>query len=285
MLTRSADGKELRLARLSADSPLLAHLGSLREHAFRAVGEGTGNACDTDAFDPHYDQLVLWDPDRAEIVGGYRLGHGRELLLRGVRAFYSHTLFDLAGGFAALLDESVELGRSFVLPAHWGSRALDALWFGIGAYLRARPHVRYLFGPVSLSAALGEDARSRIVAYYQRYYWREAPSVAPRLPYLAPMRMDFGGIDQDAAFKLLKSELKRLGTDLPVLYRQYIELTEPGGACFLGFNLDPAFSGAVDGLILVDLAQLKPLKRQRYLGDPVSRRPRARGPEAPTHAR
>jgi hypothetical protein len=51
-----------------------------------------------------------------------------------------------------------------------------------------------------------------------------------------------------------------------MLYKQYVELCEPGGARFLAFGVDPDFSDAVDGLIEVDIQRMRPKKRQRYLG-------------------
>jgi hypothetical protein len=53
---------------------------------------------------------------------------------------------------------------------------------------------------------------------------------------------------------------------MPVLYRQYVDLVEPAGVQFLDFGEDPDFSGCVDGLVMLDLANLKPAKRARYLG-------------------
>jgi hypothetical protein len=50
-----------------------------------------------------------------------------------------------------------------------------------------------------------------------------------------------------------------------MLYKQYTELCEPGGARFLAFGVDPDFSDSIDGLIEVDLQRLRPKKRTRYL--------------------
>ena len=72
-------------------------------------------------------------------------------------------------------------------------------------------------------------------------------------------------LDADTALKVLRANLDALGTSIPVLYKQYVDLCEPGGARFLAFGVDPDFSDAIDGLIEVDLACLKPQKRQRYL--------------------
>ena len=155
-----------------------------------------------------------------------------------------------------------------MVPDYWGSRSLDYLWQGIGAYLQCRPGIRYLFGAVSISAALPRDAREQLVAYYQRYYSGTAGLAESNRPFqyfAAPP--SFGELDAGAAFDVLKANLAALGTGVPTLYRQYIDLCEPGGARFLAFGVDPDFSDSIDGLIEVDLCAIRPNKRKRYLRD------------------
>ncbi len=166
------------------------------------------------------------------------------------------------------IAEGLELGRSFVVPDYWGSRSLDYLWQGIGAYLQCQPGIRYLFGAVSISAALPREAREQLVAYYQRYYSGRSGLVESNLPFqyfAAPP--SFGELDAGAAFDVLKANLAALGTGVPTLYRQYTDLCEPGGARFLAFGVDPDFSDSIDGLIEVDLQAIRPNKRKRYLRD------------------
>jgi hypothetical protein len=50
---------------------------------------------------------------------------------------------------------------------------------------------------------------------------------------------------------------------VPVLLKQYLKL----GGKMLGFNVDPKFSGVLDGLILVDLLDTNPKTLSRYLGN------------------
>ena len=76
---------------------------------------------------------------------------------------------------------------------------------------------------------------------------------------------EFGDVDAETAFKVLRQNLDALGSAVPTLYKQYTELCEPGGARFLAFGIDPAFSDAIDGLIEVDIAAMRPKKRERYL--------------------
>lgn len=267
LLGETADGKQIRAAKLSADSPLLQELGRLRELTFRQVGEGTGRSRDLDAYDAHYEQIVLWDAQAQRIAGGYRVMRGaRALAERGLAGLYTASLFRYADEALPHLAEGMELGRSFVVPDYWGSRSLDYLWQGIGAYLRRHPQVRYLFGPVSISAALPLAAREQLVAYYQRYYGSRHALAASNKPFeyfAAPP--SFGEMDADTAFNVLKSNLATLGTSVPTLYKQYTELCEPGGARFLAFGVDPSFSDSIDGLIEVDMHLLRPKKRKRYL--------------------
>lgn len=269
VLGQTADGKQILLASCTADSPLLHELGRLRELTFRQVGEGTGRSRDLDDFDLHYQHIVIWDGTAQRIAGAYRIMRGAQALARrGLAGLYSASLFRYSDDAIPRIAEGLELGRSFVVPDYWGSRSLDYLWQGIGAYLQCQPGIRYLFGTVSISAALPRDAREQLVAYYQRYYGVADGRVQSNRPFqyfAAPPC--FGDLDAAAAFDVLKANLAALGTGVPTLYRQYTDLCEPGGARFLAFGVDPDFSDSIDGLIEVDLHAIRPHKRKRYLRD------------------
>ncbi|WP_312706641.1 GNAT family N-acyltransferase [Stenotrophomonas sp.] len=268
-LGQTGDGKQILLARCAAGCPLLLELGRLRELTFRRVGQGTGRARDLDAFDLDYQHIVIWDAAAQRIAGAYRIMRGAQALARrGLGGLYSASLFRYSDDAIARIAEGLELGRSFVVPDYWGSRSLDYLWQGIGAYLQRQPGVRYLFGAVSISAALPRDAREQLVAYYQRYHGGAQGLVESQRPFqyvAAPP--SFGELDASAAFEVLKANLAALGTAVPTLYRQYTELCEPGGARFLAFGVDPDFSDSIDGLIELDLQAIRPHKRKRYLRD------------------
>ncbi len=277
-LTRSekladlADGKQAWLFRGEIDSVVVREIGRLRELTFRKVGEGTGARRDVDAYDPLYEHLVLWDPQELRIVGSYRFGHGGRLIAEhGMSALYTSSLFNYSPALEARLAQGLELGRSFIAPAYWRSRALDQLWQGIGLYLQRHPELRYLFGPVSMSVSLPREAREWIAAAHQHYFG--APGLAAaRQPFVVSQRVLDGvraaleGLDAPAGLGKLKHHLDALGVSLPVLYRQYVDLVDPTGVQFLDFGEDPGFSGCVDGLVMLDLASLKPAKRARYLG-------------------
>src|SRR5690606_25834961 len=235
--------------------------------AFRGVGEGTRHARDLDAYDAYYEHILLWDEAAARIAGAYRVARGSEVLARrGLDGLYTASLFRYADDAIPRIADGLELGRSFIATDYRDGRSLDYLWQGIGAYLAARPRLRYLFGAVSISGALPREAREQLVAYYQRYHGAREPLAVPGRPFeyfAAPPC--FGALDADTAYGVLKANLAAQGASVPTLYRQYTALCEPGGARFLAFGVDPAFSDSIDGLIEVDLHCVRPNKRRRYL--------------------
>lgn len=271
-LGETRDGKQILLLDAHADNPALREIGRLRELAFRRVGEGTGARRDLDRYDLHYRHIVLWDEQALTIAGAYRLGEAGPILrARGPAGLYSASLFDYAPAANDFLDGAVELGRSFVQPAYWGSRSLDYLWQGIGAYLRCRP-VRHLIGPVSLSAALPLAAREWIVHYHRHYFGDPERLAVARNPFVVSAQVEaeasaaWSGRTQGEALAHLRARLDSMGAQLPVLYKQYADVCEPDGVRFLAFGVDPAFGGCVDGLVRLDLTRLRPAKRSRYLG-------------------
>ena len=64
------------------DSPnVLKEIGRLREIAFRTAGGGSGKSMDLDEFDYGdncYKQLIVWNPEADEIIGGYRYLLGKD---------------------------------------------------------------------------------------------------------------------------------------------------------------------------------------------------------------
>jgi putative hemolysin len=269
VLGTTGDGKIIYLHRHQPGLPVLREIGRLRELSFRAVGEGTNQRRDTDAFDPFYLHLVLWDPSALEIVGAYRLGDAAALAA-AEPGLYSASLFDYRPGMAPYLQQGLELGRGFVQPRYWGKRSLDYLWLGIGAFLTRYPDYRYLFGPVSISGALPDVAKELLVSFYSLYFPSSELLATARHPWqrltdAALQQSVFSGDDYPSDFRQLKSMLAQMGVAVPTMYKQYAELCSPGGVRFLAFGVDSDFGNCIDGLILVDLEQLLPSKRRRYL--------------------
>lgn len=271
LLGKTADGYRIHLLGYRPESPVMREIGRLREYTFRCVGEGTGKDTDLDGYDRHYRHLVLWNERRLELVGAYRLAEAGDVLQQhGPAGLYCHELFELSGPFQALLPRAIELGRSFVQPKYWGTRSLDYLWYGLGAYVREHPHVRYCYGPVTISNACPEPAKQALVLFYKTYFGASRPLAAARRRYRVPTfrgGLNFEGNDRESDFVRLKAYLRLFNATVPTLYKQYTRLCKPGGVVFDDFNIDPDFGFCVDGLVRVDLDALKDEKRRRYMGD------------------
>ncbi|WMJ08181.1 lysophospholipid acyltransferase family protein [Nitrosomonas sp. sh817] len=274
LIGKTQDGKHIYLFDYQPNSSVMREIGRLRELSFRQVQEGTGNALDIDSYDRYYRHLILWDEDELEIIGSYRIGEVAEILkTRGEDGLYTHSLFKFGADFLPYLQQSVELGRSFIQPRYQNKRSLDYLWYGIGAYLHQYPEIRYLTGPVSMSTSLPKAAQQTIAGFYHSLFGNNEPLVEPRLPFSFDAIEGFTGcrkVADEAQYKqaiaVLKERLDEFDVKLPVLYKQYVELCEPGGCEFLGFNIDPQFSNCVDALILVHIDAIKEKKFQRYIG-------------------
>jgi putative hemolysin len=258
----------------SAEIPnVLREIGRLRELTFRKVGEGTGRSLDIDRFDAHYRHLWLWNKATSEVCGAYRLTGTDEIpeSSKPDTKLYTGTLFKFRPGLIQSLHPALELGRSFVRPEYQRSyQALLLLWKGIGAWVARNPRYRILFGPVSISREYAEASRALMVSYFEHHLTdpQLAGAATPRKEFrVRPLRSCdlrtltplLSGIDElsDAV-----ADVERDGKGLPVLLRQYLNL----GGAMVAFNVDNAFSGVVDGLVIVDLCRLSPRLLTKYLG-------------------
>ncbi|MDF2181113.1 lysophospholipid acyltransferase family protein [Neptuniibacter sp. CAU 1671] len=272
-LGETADGKKIYLFDYKPDSAVMQEIGRLREISFRQVGEGTGQKRDLDRYDSYYRHLILWDEEELEIAGAYRLAETARLIADPATPIYSSSLFRYSEAMQPYFAQGIELGRSFVQPKYWGKRSLDYLWYGIGAYLKQHPEVRYMFGPVSLSNSYPKIARDLLVWFYRHYFGDTEGLARSNTPYQLDTDTEeqfsnlFSGNDYKADFRYLKEQLDYLGVSVPTLYKQYSEVCQEGGVRFLDFGIDADFGYCVDGLVMVDMHYLKDNKRARYLGN------------------
>jgi putative hemolysin len=266
------DGLAVYHARAAQAPNLLREIGRLREITYRATGEGTGREIDLDDFDNWYHHLFVWNKTAGEIVGAYRLGATDDIVAaRGERGLYTATLFRYRPGLIERLGPALELGRSFVRAEYQRSYApLLMLWKGIGRFVVENPQYKSLFGPVSISNDYQGISKELMVRFL------EANHAEPGLSRLTQARNPFrsgrgGGVEEVCRVLLasddvddLVAELEPDGKGIPVLLRQYLKL----GARFFGFNVDPDFNDALDGLMLVDLTRTDRKLLDRYMTKP-----------------
>lgn len=237
-------------------------IGRLREITFRQVGEGTGKAIDIDEYDFYYHHLVMWDNDANKIVGAYRIGKGKEILAKyGIKGFYISSLFKIRNEFSAVLSDSLELGRSFIVPEYQRKPLpLFLLWKGLLFFLLKNAEYRFLIGPVSISNDLSKFSRSLIVDFAKAYAYDDvlAGMINPRKKFLVKADKI---VDREIIIDTSDKDINRLekalrdidpGYRLPVLLKKYIELN----AKIIGFNIDPKFNNCLDGLIILDIYEV-----------------------------
>lgn len=243
---------------------VLKELGRLREITFREVGEGTNNSSDLDPYDLYYHHLVIWDKAGEKIVGAYRLCKGKLALHQnGKKGFYLNTLFKMDDALLPMLGESIELGRSFIVKEYQRKPlSLFLLWKGIFYYLLKNPEYRYLIGPVSISNDFSSFSRNLIVEFIKRNYYDEeiAQYIKPRKKFRIPENRK---IDSGLLLSSLEKSIPKLdafikdlefGFGTPVLLKKYLKLN----AKMVGFNVDPKFNDALDGLVVVDILRIDP---------------------------
>jgi len=238
---------------------ILKEIGRLREQTFREVGEGTGKALDLDEFDKYYYNLFIWDNEKQQIVGGYRVGAGDTIFKEyGVNGFYIASLFGIQEPAYPILKKSLELGRSYITKAYQKSYLpLFLLWQGILFFLLKHPYYRYLIGPVSISKYYSHTSKSMIVDFVKQHYFNEdiAPYFQPRTPFVPQLTPKNSLPNIGPELKDLEkfmAAIEPTHIKVPVLLKQYTKLN----ARFISFNLDPNFSDALDGLMLLDLQKI-----------------------------
>lgn len=268
----SAGDLEVVIAGAAEIPAVLREIGRLRELTFRAVSEGTGRACDLDAFDQHYLHLVMWNRAKAEVVGAYRIGQVDKLLQEhGPTGLYTSSLFKFRAGFLERLGMALELGRSFVRAEYQRKpTSLALLWRGIGEYLVRHPHYKTLFGPVSISRDYQSLSRRIMVDFLEKQRRDEvfSPLVRaknpPRDRLLPDERRALQALAKDADdLSALVEEIEEDNKGMPVLLRHYLRLN----ARILSFNVDPEFGHCLDGLILVDLRNTDSKMLKRVMGE------------------
>lgn len=264
------------------DSPnLMLEVGRLREIAFRYYGGGTGLGSDIDKYDTMdnpYRQLIVWDPDAEEILGGYRFlsgtdvafdKEGKPILATGHLLNFSKKFID------EYLPYTVELGRSFVsleyqstLRSRKGIFALDNLWDGLGALSVIDPTIKYFFGKVTMYGTYNKDARNMILYFMQKYFPDEEKLITPIVALetntdLTKMERLFKGKTFKEDYKILNCEVRALKLSIPPLINAYMSLS-PTMRVF-GTSINDEFGNVEETGILIEEDQILEEKRIRHI--------------------
>lgn len=270
---------------------VLKEIGRLREIAFRAAGGGTGKSMDLDEYDlmeNPYQQLIVWDPEAEEILGGYRylLGDEVEFDVDGKPLLATAHMFNFSEKFLKdYLPTTIELGRSFVTLEYQSTRAgskglfaLDNLWDGLGALTVVMPQVKYFFGKMTMYSSYNRFGRDMILYFLKKHFNDKDKLITPMQPLLIETDEKvleklfcYDTFKED--YKVLNTEVRKLGYNIPPLVNAYMSLS-PTMRMF-GTAINDGFGNVEETGILIAVDEILEEKRVRHIESYLREHPEA----------
>ena len=270
---------------------VMKEIGRLREIAFREAGGGTGKSMDIDEFDTMdncYKQLIVWNPEAEEIIGGYRylLGTDVELDENGQPILATGHMFHFSDKFMKdYMPQTIELGRSFVSLAYQSSKmgakslfALDNLWDGLGALTVVMPNVKYFFGKMTMYPSYVRKGRDMILYFLKKHFNDPDNLIIPMKPL--KIETDEKELEQlfcEESFKddyrILNREVRKMGYNIPPLVNAYMGLS-PTMKMF-GTAINYGFGDVEETGILIAVDEILEEKRIRHIDSFIKEHPEA----------
>lgn len=290
LLRKTNNGNNLLYVVTHHDSPnIMMEIGRLRELAFRVAGGGTGKDVDIDIFDTMpspYKQIIVWDPDEKEILGGYRYFICSEAVTDSdgnCKLATSH-LFRFSKEFREkYMPHMIELGRSFVQPAYQstnrkgkGIYAMDNLWDGLGAIWMQNPHIKYFFGKVTMYTTFHREARDLILYFMNKYFGDRENLIVPFEPLkittdLKLLDSILCGSSYREDYKLLSQNVRARGETIPPLINAYMNLS-PTMKVF-GTAMNYGFGDVEETAIMITVDDMYNEKIERHIKSYINPQP------------
>jgi len=260
---------------------LMLEIGRLRELSFRDAGGGTGHEVDIDEYDTDenpYKQLLVWDAEEQEIVGGYRFIDGVNIRqdVMGNPISATSELFHFSKKFIKeYLPYTIELGRSFVQPNYQptynirkGIFSLDNLWDGLGAITLENPEIKYFFGKITMYPRFNITARDMILFFLKKYFDDKDKLVTPHSPVnivtdIEELESTFSGINYDEDYRILMKNVRRFNESIPPLVNAYMNLSSTMKT--FGTAINHHFGEVEETGILVTINDIYDIKKHRHI--------------------
>jgi len=270
---------------------VMREIGRLREIVFREAGGGTGKDCDIDEFDiceNCYKQLIVWNPEQQEIIGGYRYLEGTawQMDTEGQPILATSHMFHFSEKFLReYKDQTIELGRSFVSLPYQSSRmgakslfALDNLWDGLGALTVIKPNVKYFFGKMTMYPSYIRKGRDMILYFLKKYFDDKDRLILPMKPLKIEtdeqeLEQLFSGKSFNEDYRILNREVRALGYNIPPLVNAYMSLS-PTMKLF-GTAINYGFGDVEETGILIAIDEIWDQKRVRHIDSFIKQHPEA----------
>ena len=268
---------------------VMREIGRLREIAFREAGGGTGKSMDIDEFDTmpnSYKQLIVWNPEAEEIIGGYRyiLGTDVDIAVDGQPILATSHMFHFSRKFMEeYMPQTIELGRSFVSVPYQSSKmgakslfALDNLWDGLGALTVIMPNVKYFFGKMTMYPSYIRKGRDMILYFLKKHFEDKENLVIPVEPLKIETDPDelkaiFCEDDFRADYRILNNEIRKMGYNIPPLVNAYMNLS-PTMKLF-GTAINDGFGDVEETGILIAMDEILEEKRMRHIDSYIREHP------------
>jgi len=270
---------------------VMREIGRLREIAFREAGGGTGKALDVDEFDTCdncYKQLIVWNPEAEDILGGYRYQFGTdwEIMPNGQPHLATSHMFHFSEKFMKeYVPYTVELGRSFVSLPYQSSRmgakslfALDNLWDGLGALVVLNPEIKYFFGKMTMYPSYIRRGRDMILYFLKKHFDDKENLIVPMKPLKIEtdqkeLEQLFCKDDFREDYVILNTEIRKLGYNIPPLVNAYMNLS-PTMRLF-GTAINYGFGDVEETGILIAIDEILEDKRKRHIDSFIKAHPEA----------
>lgn len=280
--TTNRSGNEIYVVTAAEAPNVMREIGRLREIAFRAAGGGTGKDVDIDEYDTMevpYKQLVVWNPDNNDIIGGYRFIYGKDIRFDAEgkpMIATAHGMFDFSEKFVKeFLPYTVELGRAFVALEYQSTRmgakslyALDNLWDGLGALTVVLPGMKYFFGKVTMYPSYPVKARDMILYFLREFFPDKDKLVQPFSPLAlesdeAEFKTVFCKDNFKENYRLLKQEVRNQGVSIPPMVNAYIGVSPTMRVFGTAVNYD--FGNVQETGLLIAVDEMLDDIRMRYI--------------------
>ena len=289
--TTNKSHNEIYVFRAAEAPHVMQEVGRLREIAFRTAGGGTGKSMDIDEFDTMPNgckQLIVWNPEAEEIIGGYRYLFGEDWQLKadGQPNLAMSHMYRFSDEFMKdYAPYTVELGRSFVSLEYQNVRkntksifALDNLWDGLGALTVINPRCKYFLGKMTMYPSFVRRGRDMILYFLRKHFGDNEHLAVP----MDPVKLDtpeeelrklFYEDDFKRDYRLLNHQVRELGYNIPPLVNAYMNLS-PTMKLF-GTAVNHEFGEVEESGILIAVDEIFEEKRVRHINSFVAEHPEA----------
>ena len=159
-----------------------------------------------------------------------------------------------------------------------GLFALDNLWDGLGALTVIKPNVKYFFGKMTMYPSYNRFGRDMILFFLRKHFHDKDGLITPMCPLQietdqAVLEKLFCNDTFKEDYKVLNTEVRKLGYNIPPLVNAYMGLS-PTMRMF-GTAINDGFGDVEETGILIAVDEILEEKRIRHIESFIREHPEA----------